>query len=168
MGKRGACSPKCCWWLCVEHAVTLSHWHPPEPIKGRYDVGLDEHRVYLEDAYGGNERHTTRGKERFGAGRDANVTVDGFNAVHWTAFCSFLIQPIFRANLPQLSSLTKLFLASPSQPRGSLPLSLLLLTDPVQISYCTRLTWHALPFLLISPHCWFLFPLPFRIHNKQA
>lgn len=44
-----------------------------------------------------------------GVGRNANVTVDGFNAGHWTPFPFFLIQSIFRANLPQLSSLTKLF-----------------------------------------------------------
>lgn len=84
-------------------------------------------------------------------------------------FPSFLIQPIFRANLPQLSSLTKLFWLLPHYHKTpSLPLSLLLLTDPSQISYCTHLTWHALQFFLISPYYYSPVSLPFLIHEKQA
>lgn len=125
---------------------------------------------------GGNERHTTTETERDGGaggkggvGRNANVTVtvERFNAGHCPPLPSFLIQPIFRANLPQLSSLTKLFWLLPRYHKAP-SLSLLLLTDPLQISYCTHLTWHALPFYFISPHYWFPVPLPLLIHNKQA
>lgn len=44
--------------------------------------------------------------EKGGVRRNANVTVtvDGFNAGHCPPLPSYLIQPIFRANLPQLSS----------------------------------------------------------------
>lgn len=107
------------------------------------------------------------GWEGYGVGRNANVTVDGFNAGHWPPFPSFLIQPIFRANLPQLSSLTKLFWLLPHY-HNAPSLSLLLLTDPLQISYRTHLTWHALQFFLISPYYWLPVPLPSLIHEKQA
>lgn len=86
-----------------------------------------------------------------GVVRNANVTVDGLKAGHWPPLPFFLIQPIIRANRPHLSSLTKLFGLLPHYHEApSLPL--LLLTDPLQISYCTHLTWHALQFFLIPPH----------------
>lgn len=121
---------------------------------------------------GGTERRTTQ-RDREGWRGEWRVELGRMLMLHWmdlmlvTGPRLFLIQSIFRANLAQLSSLTKLFWLLPHYHKAP-SLSLLLLTDPLQISYCTHLTWHALRFSLISPHYWFPVPVPPLIHTKQA
>lgn len=104
-----------CDFFCLKCAVTLSHWPSSWANQRavRCEIGRAR-RLPGKCLGGGNERRTTqRDREGWRGGRRAEL--GGMLMLHWmdltlvTGLRLLLIQSIFRANLAQLSSLTKLF-----------------------------------------------------------